>query len=164
MQFRPASIVECGSGVSTTVLAHCLARVRAGHLYSLEHLPDQADKVRLELTQHGLEANATVLTAPLRPYAINGEQFMWYAMDELPAMKWDMLLIDGPPAMAGPLARYPGGPLLFDLLNPKAGIFLDDSLREQEQAILARWGQEFPHLRQEVRNCEKGCVVLWNEP
>ncbi len=164
LQFRPASIVECGSGVSTIVLAHCLRRIGAGHLYSFEHLPDHADSVRNELNRHGLEANVTILTAPLRTYAINDEQFLWYAMDELPALRVDMLLIDGPPAVTGPLARYPAGPLLFGLLNSKAAIFLDDSAREQEQTILARWSQEFPRLRQEVRPCEKGCAVLWNEP
>lgn len=134
-----------------------------GHIYSLEHLPDQADKTRQELSRQGLEARATVLTAPLCPYTIQGEQFTWYATEELPSLPCDMLLIDGPPATTGNLARYPAGPLLFSRLSQKAAIFLDDSNREQEQAILARWTQEFPQLRREVRNCEKGCVVLWKE-
>lgn len=163
LRYRPKTIVECGSGVSTIVLARCLEILGAGHLYSLEHLPDQADKSRQELTRHGLDGRATVLTAPLCSHAINDERFDWYETKALPSCSCDMLVIDGPPATTGPMARYPAGPLLFGRLNPQAAVFLDDSNREQEQAILIRWRKEFPHLRQETRFCEKGCVVLWNE-
>lgn len=159
---HPRTIVECGSGVSTIVLARCLDILGAGHLYSLEHLPDQADKTRQELTRQGLDGRATVLTAPLRSHAIKDERFDWYGTEALPAGAYDMLVIDGPPATTGPMARYPAGPLLFSRLSPQAAVFLDDSSRQQEQAILARWRNEFPHLRQETRFCEKGCVVLWN--
>jgi predicted O-methyltransferase YrrM len=161
--YRPQVIVECGSGVSTLVLAHCLKTNGMGHLYSLEHLQDQADKTRQELARHGLEAHATLLNAPLRPHDIHGERFRWYAIEELPFSTCDMLVIDGPPAATGNLARYPAGPLLFDRLSPRAAVFVDDSNRDQEQTILARWRQEFPCFRLEVRHCEKGCVVLWKE-
>lgn len=162
LRYRPGTIVECGSGVSTIVLARCLEILGTGHVYSLEHLPDQADKTRQNLTRHGLDERATVLTTPLCSHAINDERFDWYETKALPSLSYDMLVIDGPPATTGPLARYPAGPLLFGRLSPQAAIFLDDSNREQEQAILDRWRKEFPHLRQDTRPCEKGCVVLWN--
>ncbi|MBX3234914.1 MAG: class I SAM-dependent methyltransferase [Nitrospiraceae bacterium] len=160
---RPQTIVECGSGVSTIVLARCLEIVGTGHVYSLEHLPDQADKTREELKRQGLGAWATVLTAPLCLHRIADEEFHWYGMDGLPVPTFDMLVIDGPPATTGPLARYPAGPLLFCRLAPQAAVFLDDSNRDQEQAILSRWRKEFPRLHQDSRPCEKGCAVLWSK-
>lgn len=162
LSHRPGTIVECGSGVSTVVLARCLEIIGTGHVYSLEHLADQADKTRQELTRQGLDTRATVLTAPLCSHIINDERFNWYGTEAMPSASYDMLVIDGPPATTGPMARYPAGPLLFGRLSPQAAVFLDDSNREQEQAILTRWKKEFPFLRQETRFCEKGCMVLWN--
>lgn len=161
---RPKVIVECGSGVSTVVLARCMQINETGHIYSLEHMPELAERTRQELQRHCLRDWATVLDAPLCSYELKGEAWIWYSIEELPQIGFDMLVIDGPPKKIGKLARYPAGPLLFGRLNPGAAVFLDDAGRQQEKIILQHWAKEFSELRQEVRNCEKGCVILWKEP
>jgi hypothetical protein len=163
LQSHPKVIVECGSGVSTVVLARCMQMNGSGHVFSLDHSPEYAEKTRRELERHHLKDWATVLTAPLRPYKLNGEIWPWYCIDELPQIGFDMMVIDGPPWFTSTLARYPTGPLLFHCLNASAAVFLDDADRQQEQTILRRWAEEFPEFRQEMRNCEKGCGVLWKD-
>jgi len=156
---HPKVIAECGSGVSTVVLARCVQMNQAGHVYSLEHLAEHAEKTRRELERQGLQDWATVLTAPLRSYELHGEPYSWYSTEQFPSVGLDMLVIDGPPIGTSPLARYPAGPLLFDRLNSPATIFLDDADRQDERTILQRWAGEFPELNQENRPCEKGCAV-----
>lgn len=157
---RPKVIIECGSGVSTVVLARCSQMNQAGHVCSLEHLSEHAEKTRQELERHGLKDWATVLTAPLGSYELNGETYAWYSTEELPSVEFDMLVIDGPPSGTSKLARYPAGPLLFGHLNPTATVFLDDADRQEERTILQRWSREFHEFNQEKRDCEKGCAIL----
>ncbi len=157
---HPKVIAECGSGVSTIILARCMQINQSGHVYSLEHLAEYAEGTRQELERHGLKEWATVLNAPLRFYELRGEEWPWYSIDKLPKTGFDMLVVDGPPEETSRLARYPAGPLLFGQLNAAAVVFLDDANRQQEKVVLRRWAEEFPDTRQQVRNCEKGCAIL----
>jgi len=157
---HPKAIAECGSGVSTIILARCMQMQECGHVYSLDHSQEYAERTRQELERHGLREWATVLNAPLRFYDLNGEAWPWYAIEELPTIGFDMLVIDGPPEEVSRLARYPAGPLLFGRLNAGAVVFLDDANRHQEKKILQCWAKEFPNFRQELRECEKGCAIL----
>jgi predicted O-methyltransferase YrrM len=158
---RPEVVLECGSGVSTTVLARCMQINGSGHVYSLEHLPDQVEKTEQELERHHLSAWATVLYSPLRSYVIKGETSPWYSTEGLPEISFDMLIIDGPPKGIRQYARYPAGPLLMGRLKAGGVGFVDDANRPDETTILQQWAGEFPDLKQESRRCEKGCVVLW---
>ncbi len=158
---RPGVVVECSSGTSTLVLARCMQLNGGGKVYSLEHEPRYAEQTRQQLRRHGLADWAEVLDAELLPQAFAGQSWPWYATAGLPTgPAIAMLVIDGPPQATAPLARYPAGPLLFPRLAPRAAVFLDDAGRPDEQAILRRWGAEFPELQQSSRPCEKGCAVL----
>lgn len=159
---RPRVIVECGSGVSTIVLARCLQLNGAGHLYSLEHDAPFAQTMRDEMARQGLSQRVTVLVAPLRPLALNGRQWLWYALEALPDAPIDMLVIDGPPGRTQPLVRYAAGPVLFGRLAPGAVAFLDDADRGKERRVLGRWAREFPEIRRELRPASKGLAVLAN--
>jgi predicted O-methyltransferase YrrM len=160
LQSRPNVIVECGSGVSTVILARCMQLNGAGHVYCLEHLPEFAEKTRWDVRRHGLEDWASVLTAPLRQYELRGETILWYSTEKLPQTQIDMLLVDGPPEETGKLARYPAA-LLFERLSPGAAVFLDDADRVQERTIVQLWVQEFSDFRREHRSSETGCAILW---
>lgn len=160
---RPEVIVECGSGVSTVALARCVQMNGIGHVFSLEHLPEIADKTRQELARHGLASFATVFTSPLQPYEINCEQWLWYSLDSLRPYKIDLLVIDGPPGNTCHLARYPAGPLLFKYLSTHAAVFLDDASRSEEREIVKRWSLEFPTYKQQLRATQCGCAVLRRE-
>jgi predicted O-methyltransferase YrrM len=159
---QPRVIVECSSGTSTVVLARCLQLNGAGKLYSLEHEPHYAAETRRQLARHGLSDWAVVLDAPLKAQDFGNATWPWYSTEALPdGLRIDMIAIDGPPQATRALARYPAGPALFARLTPGAAVFLDDAGRPDEQAILARWAEEYPEMEQHQPACEKGAAVLY---
>ena len=162
---QPKCVLECSSGASTLVIARCLQKIGSGHVYSLEHSPEYAEKTRANLKRHGLDGWATILDAPLEPQPdFNGAR--WYSLKNLATVagQVDMLVIDGPPQDTAPLARLPAVPALAHVMAPTCVTFLDDSDREDETAIVARWLAQFPHLQAEQMWCEKGCVKLSSKP
>jgi predicted O-methyltransferase YrrM len=63
LEHRPQTIVECGSGLTTLMLARCCALNGAGHVYSLENGADYAANTRLDIARYGLEHWSTVIHA-----------------------------------------------------------------------------------------------------
>ena len=131
-------IVECGSGVSTVVLARLLRERDAGRLVALEHDRHWAALMHEQLRREALDGIARVLHAPLQ-----GEP-PWYAparLRELPD-EIDLLLVDGPPAYdAGhETRRAPALPRLQARLVEGAAVVLDDIARPGERDVLARLG------------------------
>jgi predicted O-methyltransferase YrrM len=139
-------VVECGSGVSTIVLARAL-REHEGRLHSLEHDSGWATFVRSWLEREGLEGRATVIEAPLGPHPLALEGLGWYepaALARLPEAGIDLLLVDGPPAGDPGLgrSRYPALPALAERLADDAMVVLDDVDRPGEAQVLAAWEAE----------------------
>lgn len=157
---RPATIVECGSGLSTLMFARCCAMNGRGRVYSLEQAPEHAAPSRAELKRYGLQGYATVLASALRPYTLGGESYAWYDLTGLPDASIDLLLVDGPPGRSAPLARYPALPLLGERLSPACTIFVDDAARPDEQTILARWRREYPEFSIAWVKTKRGCAIL----
>lgn len=158
---RPETIVECSSGVSTVVLARALQLNGKGHVFSLEHDPVFAQKTRDNLARMDLSDWATVIDAPLVEQNILGETWPWYSIEKLPAsLSVNMLVIDGPPATTGKMARYPALPMLRSLLANRCTIFLDDADRSDEQAAVKQWLAQLEGFTLEERVCEKGCAML----
>jgi predicted O-methyltransferase YrrM len=157
---RPGVILECGSGVSTVVLARCCELNKTGHVYSLEHQAGYAESTRSELARHELGHRADVLEAPLEPHDLGGATWSWYSLEKLPDVPVDMLVIDGPPRDTGPLARYPAGPLLLPRLQSGGVAFLDDGHEDHVKGALARWSREAPGLSTQSVECEKGCIIV----
>lgn len=156
---KPQTVVECSSGASTVVIARCLQINGNGHVFSLEHDPEFANKTRRLLAKHGLQEWATVLDAPLQT---RHTKTPWYAEEALPTdlLPVDLMVVDGPPQAVGPLARYPALPRLMPRLADRAAIIVDDTDRDDETEMLRRWQVEFPQLRQFNCYCEKGCVRI----
>lgn len=160
-QHHPKVVVECGSGTSTVILARCLQLSGAGHVYSMDHDPVYAEKTRQELTFHGLSEWATVFDAPLQKHLINGQDWLWYASEVLPGgFGIDMLIIDGPPATTGKLARYPVGPKLFPRVNAGGAVFMDDYARSDETAIAKLWQEEWKEFAFVDMQAEKGLLCM----
>lgn len=158
---RPACVMECSSGSSTLVAARCLQLNGAGHVYSLEHSSEYAEITRANLRRHGLQDWATVIDAPLVPYAeFDGAR--WYSLEGAGVVSApvEMLIVDGPPLQTARLARFPALPALASRLASRSTLFLDDADREQEQAIVAAWKQSDPNLVVDKLECEKGCVRI----
>jgi predicted O-methyltransferase YrrM len=135
---RRTNVVECGSGVSTVVLARLLRqRGIGGTVVALEHDRDWAHLVNELLAEDQLSAFGRVILAPLE-----GDP-PWYSLgglDDLPDTI-DLLIVDGPPAdrPGAGLRRAPALPTLQSRLSESAVVYLDDVNRPGEQSVLAGW-------------------------
>jgi predicted O-methyltransferase YrrM len=156
------TIVECGSGTSTVVLAKALAGRGGGHVFALEAEAEFAEKTRELLRLHGVEELATVLTAPLEPLELEGRTFPWYAAEAVARLpeRIDLLFVDGPRGELGTLPRYPALPVLGPRLTERAPIIVDDYLREDERVAVRRWRATLPGYALEELPLEKGFAVL----
>lgn len=138
MYANATSVVECGSGASTVLLARLLRQRGAGTLTAVEHDEEWAARVRDLLRREHLDAVATVVHAPL-----TGEP-AWYdhaALEESLPAAIDLLVVDGPPAFEPQDAhrRLPALTSFEPRLTPDATVFLDDVDRAGERHVLARW-------------------------
>jgi hypothetical protein len=146
--------VECGSGLSTVVLA-VYAEALDRRWWALDQYPPWARRVRGTLRRLGLDA-ARVLDAPLTSY----DGYSWYRVPaELP-QRIDFVLCDGPPAdgeQTG-LARYGLVPTLGQRFTNGVTILLDDAARPGEQAVLELW--EGAGLRSEPGEASRQFAVV----
>ncbi len=165
---RPRRIVELGSGFSTMVCAYALERYAdGGHLYSLDHEAQYAQATRELLARHEHSARATVLHAPLETVTTEVGKQRWYQIDELVSSlageQIDLLIVDGPPGKAQPLARYPALERLQERLAPDAVIVVDDAARDDEREMMRRWS-EVDRFEREDLAVEKGVTILRRVP
>lgn len=129
-------ILECGSGLSTLLIG-AVAQARGLRVWSLEHEPRWAGRVRLYLDKYRIHA-VTVCLSPIRSYG----DFDWY---ELPAREplpddFSLVICDGPPGETRG-GRHGLVPVMLDRLRNDCTILLDDAAREQERAVALRWGE-----------------------
>jgi hypothetical protein len=130
------NILECGSGLST-VLIGAVAQARGLRMWSLEHEPRWADRVRQALRKYHIDS-VTVCVAPVRSYG----DFDWYGQSALQTVpgRISLVVCDGPPGSTRG-GRYGLVPVMLDKLRADCTILLDDGARDEEQAIAARWSR-----------------------
>jgi len=156
----PVRILELGGGVSTVIAGYCI-REQGGHIVSLDHDADYAERTRRTLEQHGLSDLATVLHAPLIETPVDGQSWCWYDLRDVPDDRpFDLLIVDGPPAATQALARYPALPMLLDRLAPDAVVLVDDAHRADDRATIARWLETSGEFTMEDVATEKGAAIL----
>jgi len=160
LEQRPSLILECGSGLTTVVLARCCQLNGYGHVYSLENGADYAAATRAMLAGFDVAQQASVVHAPLETVILDAAEYRWYSRRRLPAGRFDMLVIDGPPGFIQRHSRYPALPLLHDRLADDCAVFLDDAARQDEREIVARWLAGFPAFWHEYLELERGCSIL----
>lgn len=141
---RPQRILELGSGTSSIWLGY-LCRSFGGRLVTIDHLEEYLELTRGALTRHHLNDQVETRLAPLEAVQCQGTNYNWYAVEALEGLSdIDMVLVDGPPAATGEMARYPALPLIMDRLAPNATVILDDAHRKDEGDILATWRRAHP--------------------
>lgn len=165
--FRPKLVVEVGSGVSTVVIGSTLRKLGVGHLYSLEHDEEHRAKTAESIVRHGLESYVTLLHAPLVPWkpdreTMLGTEWRWYEVpNEVGALEQiELLVVDGPPELTGPHARYPALPQFRSQLSADATVLLDDAIRAAETEIAQSWSVSFGMSLTLRNDFEKGLAVL----
>lgn len=118
------TILECGSGISTVVLAIAAAKVGA-RLVAFEENGPWAEKVCAILTEHELDADVQVRRIK------DG----WYDTQGLDGISADLLIVDGPTRASnggqriGPPFKIPG------LASSAAAVFFDDVHLRQVTAV-----------------------------
>ena len=130
------AVLECGSGLTTLVLA-CVARRRRIEVWSLEHSSEWGERVGRELSR--LNDGGLVLDVrPLRSWP----EFDWYdAPRERMPSRFALVICDGPPRNTRG-GRYGLVPVMRQHLGPDTVILLDDAERAGEQYVVARWMQD----------------------
>jgi hypothetical protein len=137
---RPATVLECGAGVSTLVLAaYALGQSPPAMVVSIEQDPGIAAAVEGKLAALGVREPARLVRTPVDGggrYRVDVAALRGL----LGARRVDWLVIDGPAGPPG--CRANTLPELLTLCRPGAHWFLDDALREGELGILAAWRRD----------------------
>jgi hypothetical protein len=156
------SVVECGSGVTTLIVATYLRASGAGRLYSLEHDPTYARQTARQLEASGLSAWVEIIVAPLVKQSFGSVSVEWYdpsaVANSLPP-RIDLLLVDGPPSTSK-LARWPAIEVLYDRLITGTVVMLDDGRRRRERLAAFRWQSDHPDLELFWHDTVKGSWKL----
>lgn len=159
---RPRRILECGPGTSTVAMARAAEALGMDTtITSLEHDEAWAAVVRRRLRRAGLERRVEIVVSPLA--ARSGEPFPWYRDAGRAAARgpFDLLFIDGPPAIDGEPRRWPAAPRFWDALTDGALIVLDDGRRAGERECVRLWREQFgAGLEGDLAAVEKGLWAL----
>jgi hypothetical protein len=149
----PRAILELGCGVSTPIFAYyARQRARSGgvipKVYSIEHSPQWIDIVTRRLTDLQLASYVTMIAAPLTSVDVGGVRTECYdpkALEgRIPEESVEYCLIDGPPAIEEPLNRLGCLPLVSKWLAGGSTVLLDNTARQGEREVIARWRQMYP--------------------
>jgi len=161
LELKPGNILECGSGVSSLIISYLIHDKTWGNLISFEHDKEFADRTKELLKSHEVSGKSTIYSMDLINYSIENEDWKWYDISVLdPDMKFDFIIIDGPPAYIHPKSRYPSLFLLEKHLNKGGIILLDDCLREDDNNIVKQWMNKFTNYSVDRFNTEKGTYQL----
>ncbi|MDZ8241367.1 MAG: hypothetical protein RMZ69_30130 [Nostoc sp. ChiQUE01a] len=133
----PGPILECGSGVTTILLA-LLAGRRGVEVWSLEHIPEWYTHVHTVL-QNNYISGVNLHLSSLDDFG----SFYWYKppLTSLPN-DFRLIICDGPPGNQTPGGRYGLLPVLKQHFSANVLILLDDAERESEAEVLRQWTTE----------------------
>ncbi|MDR3124505.1 MAG: class I SAM-dependent methyltransferase [Endomicrobium sp.] len=145
---KPKVIVKFGSGVSTIVICDTLRQNNSGHLISVEHIEQYAQRTMQFIKRENLQNFVDLRLSELEIYKDGhlciDEHVQWYCKETLKGIKnIDLLIVDGPPAATCKYARYPALSVLYENLNNQAQIWMDDAVREDENVICKTWAQKY---------------------
>ncbi len=161
---KPNFILECGSGVSTILCGYSLERLNSkGKILSIDHEAYYGSLTAKTMEKHGFSSDMfKIVHAPLITHKNDSKPFIWYDTSFLSLLTnpVDLLIVDGPPHKTQYKARYPAMAFLFEKLSDNAVIILDDGSRQDEKAIVEQWLSEYPSLKLEFHDTEKGVAVL----
>lgn len=152
--FRPTTVVELGSGISTAILSHLLMTLHEPGTFiryvTIDQSQDYADQTNAMLERVGTTDIVRTMIAETKPMTVHGRETACYdiqadeLVDALDGHQAELFIIDGPTGggvngFEG--ARFATAPLLKPVAAHEALFFLDDALRDTELEIAAAWAQ-----------------------
>ena len=161
----PRTIIECGCGSSTVIMAHTLERLGGGRIYSIEEHPQLAEETLRELKRRKLDHRVTILNVPLaeRSYPGLDGTFHWYDLkaEALP-FGADILVVAGPRTRINKYAFYPAGPELLPKLAPGAHIFVANGDHPDQRQLKVQWRALYPDLGVREIPTEPGAFEMYS--
>ena len=136
-------VIEFGSGLSTIVMARLIKKNKLNtRVISIEHNANWASILQSYLENEDLQEFVKIVTVNLKEIETPLGMVKWYDYDtflpEISNKKFDLIIIDGPPADREEI-KYSRFPALFKLENNLAGDFcliLDDANRKGEKELV----------------------------
>ena len=130
-------VLECGSGLSTLLLAVTAAR-RNLQVHTFEHHAPSAQNLR-ELVERYSLRNVKIHDTPIVSYG----DFDWYQFDTAPLSPgFQLVVCDGPARHLTDSGRYGLFPCMRERLNPHAKVIMDDSLHKIDRHVILKWRRE----------------------
>lgn len=150
------AILECGSGLSTLLIAAVLKQQNQAH-WALEHKPEWAMRVQSYLNDYGLHAHLT--TSSLKDYG----EYCWYdaPLISLPH-HLSLIVCDGPPHRTKG-GRYGLVSVLKEQIISGCIILLDDAYRQDELNIAEKWSKEL-NSEYTIEGINKPFIVMTVPP
>jgi len=147
-KFRPRTILEFGSGISTVCLVHYMKEVwgdeEAVYVISVEQEANYAESTLSHLRQLGYSSCAKVIVASIHLQLVYDQLSNCYDIsctpvpDLLCQHSASFVVIDGP--SGGGNSRFGTLPLVLPYLASNATFYLDDALRTWELEVATLWG------------------------
>lgn len=144
-------ILEFGSGISTILMGRLIKNSGIDcKIISVEHDKSWIDFIKKYIDVEQIDGIVNIIHSPLTSCKEALEDNQWYDKKILCANglnegKFDMIIIDGPPAweQSKQKARYPAFPFVFPKLCSRAIVYLDDVDREGEKLIIKKWEEDY---------------------
>jgi hypothetical protein len=151
-RLRPNAVLELGSGVSTVVLAACMAETHGGgsaHVFSVDESETYLDRTLRMLDAACLRSCVRLAHRRVRDQVVCGRSTRCYELGETFLQTFleqapEVVLIDGP--SGGGTVRLATLPLVLGHVRRPCTFFLDDALRDDEIAVATLW-QTLPGIR-----------------
>ena len=139
-------ILECGSGLTTLILA----KVTERPIIVLEHEKEWLDKLRA-FWDHKVPANVELRHAPIKKYIpeLYGEKkYWWYDISGGLTNGIDLVICDGPPTGIQGIAnvvpmRMGLPPVVRTYLKPGVKILMDDYLKPEQDKTVQHWQKKW---------------------
>jgi hypothetical protein len=150
--YRPTTVVELGSGISTAILSSLLKTLHDEDTFikyvTIDQHAEFADQTREMVERVGSQDIVEMIVTDTKPLTIHGRETACYDIqpevvaEALEGHQADLFIIDGPVGggqygVAG--ARFATVPLLRPVAAHESLFFLDDGFRDTELDIAMGW-------------------------
>jgi len=151
-------ILECGSGVSTAILALYVENNLSLSMCTLEHKAKWKERVVEAIRPLGTKLNIRILSSDLTKHS----GYDWYDTKEVPKEIISLVVCDGPPGETRG-GRYGLIPEIVEYCTKDTKIILDDAQRQGEHAVLKKWQEEFS-IKFDIKGTEKKFAIISINP